>query len=102
MNLNLADKGMTMTKDDDASPDLKDQHSANNLCAQMISELKYCKGFSLSRIAKRCGVSPSSIRNIASGNVKTPRLPLLKKILILHCKVFNSDYYKKGDDNDKK
>lgn len=65
---------------------------ANKHCLQMIEELKRYKGYSLSRIAKRCGVSPSTIRNIASGHVKTPRILLLKKLLILHCKVFNEDY----------
>lgn len=62
-------------------------HSFNH-CLQMINELQHAKGFTLSRIAKRCGVAPSTIRNIASGVVKTPRPILLRKILILHCKVF--------------
>lgn len=67
----------------------KDATNPINHCQQMIEELKKYKGYSLSRIAKRCGVSPSTIRNIAAGVVKAPRMTLLRKILILHCRVFN-------------
>lgn len=87
-----------MTKDDDSLPDSNYPPPSNNYCVQLINELKYYKGYSLSRIAKRCGVSPSTIRNIASGHVKKPRMTLLKKILILHCKIFSGDFNKKDDD----
>lgn len=98
--MNIFDEGKTMAKKDDVSKP-KDLTGSLSHCAQMINELQQFKGYSLSRIAKRCGVSPSTIRNIASGNVKTPRLPLLKKILILHCKVFGHDPKKPDDGNDK-
>lgn len=88
-------------KKDDSSSDSSDEQVNGNHCVQMIHELQLYKGYSLSRIAKRCGVSPSTIRNIASGNVKMPRLPLMRKILILHCKIFNPVDFNKVD-KDKK
>lgn len=78
-------------------PKIFDHIKHLDLCASMLHDLVAIKRYSLSRIARRCGVATSTIRKILNGHtfVTTPKL--FTKILALYCRIF----YRRGDKSSK-